>query len=97
MGWLIEQQDNGEEGTSYHLFEQEGDSVKMRAILFDNFFAQRVKAALNWQDSLGSGLMSLSQDGITIDAKTGRVNGKPKRTTKQTPARKPITKTRRKA
>ncbi len=68
MAWLVEEQDNGEEATSYHLFEQDGDSIKMRAILFDKFFVQQVKSALEWQDALGTGMMKLAQDGITIDA-----------------------------
>ena len=94
MAWLVEEQDNGEEATSYHLFEQDGDSIKMRAILFDKFFVQQVRSALEWQDALGSGMMKLAQDGITIDANTGKVWKAPKRT--RAP-RLAITKTRRKA
>ena len=94
MAWLVEEQENGEEGTSYHLFEQDGDTLKMRAILFDKLFVQQVKSALLWQDALGSGMMKLAQDGIAIDVRTGKVWKAPKRT--RAP-RLAITKTRRKA
>ncbi len=94
MAWLVEEQDNGEEATSYHLFEQDGDSIKMRAILFDKFFVQQVRSALEWQDALGTGMMKLAQDGITIDVNSGKVWKAPKRT--RAP-RLAITKTRRKA
>ena len=80
MAWLVEEQDNGEEATSYHLFEQDGDSIKMRAILFDKFFVHQVRSALEWQDALGTGMMKLAQDGIIINAQTGKVWTPPKRT-----------------
>jgi len=80
MAWLVEEQDNGEEGTSFHLFEQDGDTLKMRAILFDRLFVKRLKSALEWQDALGTGMMKLAQDGITIDTNTGRVWEAPKKT-----------------
>ena len=96
MAWLVEEQDNGEEATSYHLFEQDGDTLKMKAILFDRLFVKRLKSALEWQDALGTGMMKLAQDGIVINAQTGKVWEEPKK--KRTP-RLVITpaKTRRKA
>lgn len=39
---------------------------------------QRVKAALEWQDTLGSGRMSLAQSGVVFNANTGRVWKAPK-------------------
>jgi len=79
MAWLVEEQDNGEEGTSFHLFEQDGDTLKMRAILFDRLFVKRLKSALEWQDALGTGMMKLAQDGIVFDASTGKVWTPPKK------------------
>lgn len=96
MAWLVEEQENGEEGTSYHLFEQDGDNLKMRAILFDKGFLEQVKSALAWQDALCSGMMKLAQDGIAINVQTGKVWTPPKKS--RTPQLTiQVTKSRRKA
>lgn len=39
---------------------------------------QRVKAAMEWQDTLGCGRMSLAQAGVTFNANTGKVWTAPK-------------------
>ena len=39
---------------------------------------QRIKSALEWQDTLGEGRMSLAQEGITFNANTGKIWKAPK-------------------
>ena len=39
---------------------------------------QRIKSAMEWQDALGSGVMSLAQEGITFNANTGKIWKAPK-------------------
>jgi hypothetical protein len=41
--------------------------------------AERIMSALKWQDSIGDGLMSLAQEGVTFDTNTGKVWTPPKR------------------
>ena len=76
--WKIEESGNGEDGFCWNLFEEESERLTMRATLYDEKFAKKMKAAMDWQDALGSGMMRLAQDGITIDATTGKVWEAPK-------------------
>ena len=39
---------------------------------------QRIKSAMEWQDTLGDGRMSLAQSGIVFNANTGKVWKAPK-------------------
>lgn len=83
MAWLIEESGNMEDGFSWNLFECEDGRLTMRATLYDEKFALKMKSAMDWLDSLGSGLMRLAQDGIIIDTNTGKVWTPPK--TRRTP------------
>lgn len=84
--WKIEESGNGEDGFCWNLFEEEEEKLIMRATLYDEKFAKRMKSAMDWQDSLGTGIMRLAQDGVTIDSNTGKVwiPPKPRRTPKLT-------------
>ncbi len=95
--WKIEESGNGEDGFCWNLFEAEGDSLSMRATLYDHKFAMKMKAAMDWLDTLGSGYMSLALEGIAIDTNTGRVWEPPKTKRKPRLTITPTTKTRRKA
>ncbi len=56
-----------------------GGHYRRIAFTADKQWAERIKAALLWQESLGEGLLSLTQDGIKFDPKTGIPTPKPVR------------------
>lgn len=48
------------------------------ASCFDRPFAELIVSALKWQDTLGEMRISLSQEGVSFDAVTGKAKPKPK-------------------
>jgi len=81
--WKIEESGNPEDGFCWNLFEEDGDTLTMRATLYDEKFAKCMKSAMDWQDALGTGMMKLAMDGVVIDANSGKVWTPPK--TKRSP------------
>lgn len=77
--WLIEETGNGEDGFCWNLFCKDEDRLTMMATLYSESFARDMKSAMDWQDSLGSGLLSLAMDGIVFRADNGKVWTAPKR------------------
>lgn len=47
-------------------------------MLWEETWAKRFLAAIQWQEALGSGMLRLAQDGIVIDSNTGKVWQPPK-------------------
>ena len=79
----------------WNILEDRPDGTLERiATFYHRSHAEQSISAHAWMESLGSGLMKLQMDGITIDARTGKPWVPPK--TKRTPVLKiEATKTRR--
>ena len=76
--WILVEEpfDDGMGWTLIHV----ADGVATRFCYFDDESrARRVMSALQWQDSLGEGRMSLAQDGIVFDENTGKIWNAPRR------------------
>ena len=78
MTWIIEESGDPELGYLWNILESDGTKAICAAQCFDERMAERIVSALKWQDALGSGLVKLAQDGITIDSNTGKVWTPPK-------------------
>lgn len=87
MTWHIEAEERGEGETLFRLLEADGSGdLTVRGIFMDLGWAKRFKSAIEWQESLGQGMVKLAQDGIQIDPKTGKTKPAVKR---RTPVAKP--------
>lgn len=86
MSWLIVREGNIDDPDCepfYALSEMGEDGVAEIFIQDEPLDKiQRIKSALEWQDALGSGVMSLAQEGITISPITGKITKKRKPTPK---------------
>lgn len=71
--WLIEESGDEEFGYTWNIMLADGDRAKCVAQCLDEHLAEQIVSALKWVDALGSGMMKLSMDGITINATTGLV------------------------
>jgi len=73
MTWHIETEYRGEDDVLFRLLEADAaGELTIRGIFMDLTWAKRFKSAIEWQESLGQGMVKLAQDGITIDPRTGQ-------------------------
>ena len=90
--WFLENGGDQDYGFQWNLMLHEDGRLRCVAQYLEEQYAVQGLAAHKWLDSLGSGMMRLSMDGIILDSNTGKVWKAPKTT--RAP-RLVITKTRR--
>ena len=86
MSWLIVREGNIDDSDCepYYILSEVGEDGIAEIFIQDEPLEkiQRIKSALEWQDALGSGVMSLAQEGITVSPITGKITKKRKPTPK---------------
>lgn len=76
--WFIEESLSDDFGNQWNLMLYEEGRLRCVAQYLEEQYAIQGLAAHKWLDSLGSGMMSLAMEGISINVNTGKVWKRPR-------------------